>query len=214
MFAALPKAAAQPKNYTAWQKAFTTWLAGSQTLELQRHASSKLTAKAGESERDFAIRVQTAQREARDAELDALRRKFAEQRARLEERLRRAQQDVEKEQEQASQQKLQTVVSLGATVVGALFGRKALSTGTLGRATTAARGFGRAAKEADDVRRAQDNADEAKKALDDLDAEIGEETKAIQARYDADASNVDTIKVAPKRGQISVQCVALGWRAR
>jgi hypothetical protein len=213
-FAPLPKAAAQPKNYTAWQKVFTTWLAGSQTLQLQRHASSKLTAKPGESERDFAIRVQTAQRETRDAEVDELRKKFDTQRARLEDQLRRAQQSVAREQEQASQQKLQTVVSIGATVVGALFGRKALSTGTIGRATTAARGFGRAAKEADDVQRAQENVDDAKKKLDDLDAEIAEETKAIQARYDADAGKVDTVQLAPKRGQISVQCVALGWRAR
>jgi hypothetical protein len=213
-FGALPKAATQPKNYTAWQKVFTTWLAGSQTLELQRHASSKLTAKPGESERDFAIRVQTAQREARDAEVDDLRKKFESQRARLEDQLRRAQQTVDKEQEQASQQKLQTVVSLGATVVGALFGRKAFSAGTLGRATTAARGFGRASKEADDVHRAQENVDEAKKKLDDLDAQIADETKAIQARYDADAAKIDTVRLAPKRGQISVQCVALGWRAR
>jgi hypothetical protein len=212
-FAPLPKAAAQPKNYAAWQKTFITWLASSQTLELQRHSASKLTSKAGESERDFAIRVQTAQREARDAEVDALRKKYADKRAKLEEQLRRLQQTVEKEQEQASQQKLQTVVSIGATVVGALFGRKALSAGTIGRATTAARGFGRSAKEADDVRRAQDNAETLQKQLDDLDAEIADETKAIGARYDA-AATLDTVKIAPKRGQISVQCVALGWRAK
>jgi hypothetical protein len=213
-FAALPKAAALAKNYASWQKAFSTWLAASQTLELQRHSSSNLTARTGESERDFTIRVQTAQREARDAEVDAMRRKFAEQRARLEERLRRAQEGVDREQEQASQQKLQTVVSIGATVFGALMGRKALSASTLGRATTAARGLGRASKESDDVRRAQDTVEAAKQALDDLDAQIAEETKAIQARYEAEATSVDTVKLAPKRGQISVQCVALGWRAR
>lgn len=212
-FSPVPKAAAQPKNYAAWQKTFTTWLASSQMLELQRHASSKLTSKAGESERDFSIRVQTAQREARDAEVDALRKKYADKRSKLEDQLRRLQQTVEKEQEQASQQKLQTVVSIGATVMGALFGRKAITTGTIGRATTAARGFGRSAKEAEDVRRAQDNAETFKKQLDDMDAEIAEETKAIAARYDADTT-LETVKVAPKRGQISVQCVALGWRAR
>jgi hypothetical protein len=212
-FAALPKAAAQAKNYASWQKTFTTWLAGSQTLELRRHASSKLTSKTGESERDFAIRVQTAQREARDAEVDALRKKYADKRATLEARLRRLQQSVEKEQDQASQQKLQTVVSIGATVMGALFGRKTLSTGTLGRATTAVRGFGRSAKEAEDVRRAQDNVADAQKALDELDAEIADATKAIGARYDADTA-FETVKITPKRGQIAVQCVALGWRAR
>ena len=211
-FAPLPRAATQPKNYAAWQKTFTTWLVTSQTLELQRHASSKLTSKPGESERDFAIRVQTAQREARDAEVDALRKKYADKRARLEDQLRRSEQTVEKEEQQSSQQKIQTVVSIGATVMGALFGRKTFSAGTIGRATTAARGFSRSAKEAEDVRRAQENAGEAKKALDALDGEIAEETRGIAARYDADVA-LETVKIAPKRAQVSVQCVALGWRA-
>jgi hypothetical protein len=49
--------------------------------------------------------------------------------------------------------------------------------------------------------------------LDDLDAQIAEETAAIGARYDADASNITKVAVAPKRGQIAVQFVALGWIA-
>ena len=72
----------------------------------------------------------------------------------LAERLRRAEQAVDREQQQASDQKLQTAVSMGATVLGALFGRKAVSIGTLGRATTAARGVGRTMKEDSDVKRA------------------------------------------------------------
>jgi hypothetical protein len=62
------------------------------------------------------------------------------------------------------------------------------------------------------VQRAQENVETAKTALDDLDAKIAEETKAIAARFDADAANFETVRLAPKRGQITVQCVALGWR--
>jgi hypothetical protein len=210
-FEELPRAASLPKNYAAWQKAFSAWLAGAQTLELQRHAGLKLTAASGEGEREFRIRVQAAQREARDKEVDAVRRKFAEKRARAEAAWRRAEQSVQRETEQASQAKLQTAVSFGATVLGALLGRKAISTSTLGRATTAARGAGRAYKESEDVGRAQETVAAAKKALDDLDAQIAEETAGIAARYDADASNLDTVSLAPKRGQIIVQAIGLGW---
>jgi hypothetical protein len=212
-FDPLPKPATVPKNYAAWQKAFAAWVAGSQTLDLHRHAALKLTSNAGESERDFRIRVQGAQREARDAEVEDVRRRFAEKRARLEERVRRAGQGVVREQEQASQAKVQTAVSVGATVLGALFGRRAMSMSTLGRATTAVRGAGRASKEQEDVKRAQDDVDVAKKALDDLDATIAEETAAIAARYDADASNLEPVSICPKRGQVVVQIVALGWKA-
>jgi hypothetical protein len=212
-FEALPKAAAAAKSYAAWQKAFASWLTGSQTLELYRHAASKLTSTAGESERDFRIRVQTAQREARDAEVEDLRRRFAEKRARLEEKVRRSEQSVQREQEQATQAKVQSGVSLAATVFGALLGRKSLSASTLGRATTAARGLGRASKEQDDIKRAQENVDVSKQGLEELDAQIAEETAAIAARYEADASKLDRLSVPPKRGQVLVQFVALGWLA-
>jgi hypothetical protein len=210
-FDALPKPAATAKNYAIWQKAFSAWLAGAQKVELLRHAGLNLTARPGESERDFRIRVQGAQREARDADVDAVRRKFAEKRARLDAALRRAEQGVQRESEQASQAKLQTAVSFGATVLGALMGRKTLSATTLGRATTAARGAGRAYKESSDVDRAQQNVTAATQALDDLDAQIAAETAGIAARYDADAGSLETVALAPKRGQILVQTLALGW---
>src|SRR4029078_13137558 len=138
---------------------------------------------------------------------------FAEKRGRLEERVRRAEQGVQRESEQATQAKLQTAVSVGGTIFGALLGRKSLSASTLGRATTAARGMGRASKEQEDVKRAQENVDAARRALADLDAQIAEETAAIAARFDADASRLESASVAPKRGGILVQFVALGWRA-
>ena len=92
-------------------------------------------------------------------------------------------------------------------------GRKTFSASTLGRATTAVRGVGRASKERDDVKRAQENVDVAKTALEELDATIAEETAAIAARFDAAAGALETVSVAPKRGQVLVQAVALGWRA-
>jgi hypothetical protein len=209
----LPKAAASAKSYAAWQNAFTAWLAGAQKLDLLRHGGLKLTSTADESERDFRIRVQDAQREARDKAVDALRRKFVEKRARLEAALRRAEQGVQREADQASQAKVQTAVSFGATVLGAFFGRKTVSASTLGRATTAARGVGRAYKEGEDVTRAQTKVAEAQKDLDDLDAQIADETAGIAAKYDADAGNIETVSLAPKRGQILVHVVALGWKA-
>jgi hypothetical protein len=211
-FDRVPKAAASPKNYAAWQKAFQSWLASSQKLELRRHPGLKLTSTGDETEREFTIRVQTAQREARDAEVEKVRRKFAEKRARLEEKLWRAEQGVQRESEQASQAKLQSAVSVGATIFGALLGRKSLSTSTLGRATTAARGLGRASKESDDIKRAQDNVTVVKQQLEELDAQIAEETAGIAARYEADASNLESVSLAPKRGGILVQFVALGWK--
>ena len=74
--------------------------------------------------------------------------------AALDEKARRAEQAVVRESEQATQSQVQVAVSLGATILGALLGRKAVSTSTVGRATTTVRGAGRAMKERQDIDRA------------------------------------------------------------
>jgi hypothetical protein len=209
-FAALPAAAAQPKNYASWEKTFARWLAQHERLEILRHPELKIASQPDESERDFRIRLQVEARAARDAAVERVRRKFAGRQAVLNERLRRAEAAVGREQEQASQQKTQTAVSFGATVLGALLGRKAVSAGTLGRATTAARGVGRSMKEASDVKRAAETAEAIRKQIRELEEEVAAHASAIAGGFDGTAQ-LERVVVAPKRGQIEVRFVALGW---
>ena len=212
-FADLPAPATQPKNYPLWQKAFAQWLTQSQRIELLRHRPTKLTSAANESEREFRARVQDALREARDAEVDAMKKKFTTKREALAEKLRKAEGAVAREQQQASQQKTQTMFSVGAAAIGALLGRKVLSTGTVGRATTAARGMGRSMKEAEDVQRAGEVVKNLQEQLAAFDETVREETQRIADSYEA-TPELETITVAPKRGQVAVQFVALGWDPR
>ena len=67
--------------------------------------------------------------EARDEALDDLREKYTKRLTRLDEKIRRAEERVEREESQYSQQKMQTAISIGASLVGALFGRKIASFG-------------------------------------------------------------------------------------
>jgi Skp family chaperone for outer membrane proteins len=105
------------------------------------------------------------------------------------------------------------MLSMVAAGVGALFGRKAASIGTLGRATTAARGVGRSMKEADDVKRAQANVEEAREKLAAFDQTMSDELDEIRSKYDGHV-DLETVAIAPKRGQVHVRFVALGWEPR
>jgi len=203
-------AAGQAKKYGAWQKSFARWVAQNERIELLRHPGLGVAAKAGESERDFRIRLQHEGRAARDEAIDAVRRKYAPKQAVLAERLRRTEQTVEREQQQASDQKMQTAVSMGATLLGALFGRKTVSVGTLGRATTAARGVGRTIKEASDVKRASESVESVRAAVTALEGRLAEDIAAVTAKLDQDVE-LERIPLAPKRGQVEVQFVALAW---
>jgi len=207
----LPSAAAQPKQYPLWEKAFTRWLSQTQKVELLRHRESRLASLPDESERDFRVRVQGAMRQARDEAVEHVRRKYAPKQAALAERLRKADATVERETGQASQQKLQTVVSVGATLLGALLGRKTVSTGTLGRATTAARGMGRSMKESSDVERASESVEAIRTQGKQLDENLLLEIRALGAKFDAGDAAFERVTLLPKRGQVTVQFVALGW---
>ena len=205
-----PDAALKPRNYAGWEKDFSRHAAQTERIELFSNRELKLSSKAGESERDFSARVRHALREARDEAVEAIRKKYGARQAQIADQLRRAEAAVARESEQASQAKLQTGVSMGAAVLGAIFGRKAASIGTLGRATTAARGVGRSMKEAEDVKRASENVEAVKQKASALEEELAAETQAISGRYDA-APEIERLALSPKRGQVSIQFVALGW---
>jgi hypothetical protein len=210
-FDELPGAASKAKNYADWTKSFITWVSTAESLEIYRSPSLKLVSTAGESEGDFRARLQQAAREQRDADVTRLRQKFAPKAAALQERLRRAEQTVSKEEEQASAQKTQTAISFGTTVLGALFGRKTFSASTIGRATTAVRGVGRSSKEAQDVARAKDNVGSVQRQMEELDAALQAEIASLDATYHPATEPLGTISLKPKRTGVQVQLVALVW---
>ena len=207
----LPAAALDKKRYAAWTKDFGTWVTRAQPLTIYSVPSMKLVSKPGESERDFQARIQHAGRESRDASVEKLRERYAPKLARLQDKARKAEEAVGKEQQQASQQKLQTAVSIGATMLGALMGRRAVSLSTLGRATTAARGVGRSAKETEDVAKAQVRQQEAQAELAALEAELQSEVAALEGTAPGGVA-VEAIEIKPKRGGVDVRIVALAWK--
>jgi hypothetical protein len=210
-YAPLPTAALDARKYAAWTKTFGQWVLRAERLMLYSAPAMKLTSRAGENERDFRVRLAQAARESRDAEVQKLRDRYAPKVARLTQRIQTAEAGVSREQDQAAQQKTQTMVSFGATVIGALLGRKAVSASTLGRATTAVRGVGRSVKESQDVARAQEKLSAAQEVLTALENEINEEIAALRAVDPAGAA-VETIEIKPKRGGVDVRLVALAWK--
>lgn len=204
-FDAVPSAALQPKQYAGWERSFKRFVAQVEQVELLTDRELKLTSHVGESERDFRIRLRDAQHEARDAALEALRKKYGPKQIRLAEQIRRAEAAVERESAQASQAKLQTAVSVGATIFGALFGRRAL-----GRATTAARGMGRSMKEASDIGRAKEHVAAMREQQQALEAEVEREMQAVGDRF-AGERTLEKMTLRPRRGAVAVQFVALGW---
>ena len=210
-FASLPAAAADPKTYVRWAKMLKSHLYREHPLNLWRCREFKKISNPGEGEGDFRVRLRQLLHERRDLEIEKLRKRFAPKLTRIQERIRRAETRVAKEQSQYQQQKMQTAVSIGATVLGAIFGRKLTSVGNVGRATTAARGAGRTARERGDIARAQENVEVLRSQLVELEREFEESLEDARTDVDDTALEFEELAIRPKKADISIERVALVW---
>jgi len=208
IFATLPAGASSAKNYRLWTKSLKSRLYRSQALSVWKCPSLKETSGPGETERDFRARLSQVARENRDLAVEKLRKKYAPKLARLQDRIRRAEQKVDQQKTQYQSQKLQSVISIGATLLGAVLGRKS---STIGRATTAARGVGRAARERSDIGRAVDSLEMLQQKLAEMEGEFEGEVELLQESLDLESIELKELRISPRKSDIEVTDVALLW---
>jgi hypothetical protein len=214
-FAPLPALAQRPASYARWSKMLEARLFQSRPLALYECKALKTFSSPGEALGDFRARLRDRLRESRDLEVEKLRQKWAPKLAALQERHRRALERAEREKNQYEGQRLQAAVSLGASVLGALFGRKLASTANLGRAASAARGIGRAAREREDIGRAEESAASVAEQLQQMEAQFRSEADALRAQSgDVDQLEIAQLSIAPRKGDLSVDSLVLLWTPR
>jgi hypothetical protein len=210
-FGSLPAPACKPENYKVWSRDFADFLYRTAQMDLYRSIEFKITSNPGESESDFRIRISQRAREKRDGTMEALRSKYGPKISVVEDRIRRAQQRVEKEKGDVRQAGMQTAISLGATLLGAFMGRKAISAGTIGRASTTMRSGMRTAKERSDIAAASENLEVLQQQKADLEAEFNAEIQALEGSADPLKQTIETIAQRPKKTDITVRWIALVW---
>ena len=208
-FASLPPSAARPRSHAGWAKRLADHLCRTRALVLWRCPALKLTSRLGESEPDFRIRVAQAARERRDAEVEALRRRFGTRLARAQARVRAAEERLDRERDDAGQQKAQAAVSLGSAVLGAIFGRPA---GSIGRATTAARSAARTRRAGQDVQRAEEALTAAREELAALEREMEQELATVRDSSSGEAPALERVEVRPRKGDLEVEPLVLVWQ--
>lgn len=210
-FAALPQAAARKQSYATWNKRLASAMYRDERLTIFHAPDLKRWSRAGQEEGAFRAELVHAAREKRDLNLEKLRKRYAPKLARLQDRIARAEDAVSRERDQARHQKLQTVVSVGATVLGALFGRKVASAGTVGRASTAARSASRASREARDVARAEGRVEDLRADLDALQEEFDAACDPLRGSVDPKDLNVEAVAVRPRKSDLAIDGPRLAW---
>ncbi len=207
-FADLPTPASQAKNYKAWAKDFANWLYANQSFELLYCASQNATSSPGESERDFRIRMQQLAHERRDTDVESVRQRYATRVASVDEKIFKAQQALEKEKEQSRSTKIESVLSIGASVLGSILGNKRGLSGI----TQGARAIGRSMKEGSDVGRHEETLERLQEQKAELEQQMQGEFETIKQGADPITEEFERVQVKLKKTNINVRMVTLAWK--
>ncbi len=210
-YADCPAGADNTKAYASWGKDYKRWLRQNETVTLYRSKRFKLTSTPEETEGDFRARLQDAASEKRDAAIAKIRKRYATKTTTLENRLMRAEQTVAVQKEQSTKKKLDTAISFGTAILGAVLGRKKLSSSTASKVGTAIRTAGGARKDAADVERAKQTVEKVKTDLAALNEQLEKEVAGLDTAFDAQAEELDEIVVRAKSTDINVAITGLVW---
>ncbi len=210
-YRATPAGVARGQNYKAWEKTLEEHIHQNVVLTLQSCPSLKLTAQPTETEGDFKARVDLALRERRDVEVEKLRKKYAPKMTTLQDQVRRANEKIEREKAQYGQQKMSSVLSAGATLLGAFLGRRAMTAGNISKAASAMKSASRVGKEKEDVERAGEGLSVLQQRLTALEQEFEQETAGLQAQFDPSSAAIEKATVRPRKSDISIGAVGLAW---
>lgn len=209
-FEELPSGLMNQKNYSDYNKSFGTYLYQNQVYDVFVAPSLKIVSKGNETEGDLRSRIGIALREKRDQDIQKLRDRYQPKITSLMEKIKRAQDKLEVKQTQASQSKLETYVSAGATLLGAILGRGRITSTTVTQAGSTIRKAGRISKQTQDVEQSESSLTSLQQQLNDIDDELEREIEHVQSASPDDVK-IDTVALRPRKGDVTVDNIAVLW---
>jgi hypothetical protein len=211
-FAPLPPALAGPRGYATLATSLKSHLGRTSKLTAWSAPALAAVSRPGESQGDFRVRIAHRVKEWRDEQIEKVRDKQAAKLAAIADKVERARQKVEREKAEAKNQSMQTYVSIGTAVIGALLGRKKASATTIGRAATSMRSASRAARQQADVAHAEESLSTLEEKRMQLEEEIEQELDRIRFESSPESIRLEEIEIPAKKTDIAIDEVVLAWR--
>jgi hypothetical protein len=213
-FAPLPPALAGPRGYATLASSLKGWLGRSSRLVAWKAPIIDEVSRPDEREGDFRGRIAHRIRERRDLELERVRAREASKLASLADRIERARQKLERERAEAQNQSLQTYVSIGSAVLTSLFGRKKISSTTIGKAATSMRSASRSARQQADVAHAEESLATLEEKRRQLEDELEQELERIRLDSAPERITLERLEIPARKTGTTVEEVVLAWVPR
>lgn len=164
-----------------------------------------------EEEKDFQIRVKQEARRIRDEKMEDFQVKSQTKLKRLEEKVRKQEQAVEREMDQAKKSKVDTAVSFGSALIDGLLGRKILGRTTINKVASTARAANRSNQQNSDVSRAQASLETYQADFDAFQIEMEESLREIEDSYTDIEGKTVVDRLRPKKSDITIRTLCVLW---
>ena len=208
----LPGAAMKAKTYSSIESAFTDWVYSNHFIEVGYSPLLQVYSNPGEPVDQFKARVATTARELRDKAIEELRAKTGKTIKSLEDKMTKALDKMEAQKAQASSAKLQTVMQIGGSILGALLGRKSGlgAIGGLAKSTTIS-SASRAWKEGKEAASAEVELERLKAEYEEIQQQVEDETQKLKDQYDPTTLVIETQKITPVKKNIQPLATGILW---
>jgi hypothetical protein len=206
-FADLPVVATRAPTWPRWRGAAIMHVTNERPLRLWEVAELKLLGTPGETRDAFAARLALHLRERRDAEVDALVAKWQPKIDKARAKVEAAARKIEDATADRNAAVVTTGLDLGATVLGAMFGRRSALRGAASVATKARR----AQKRGTDAGRAASDHAEAVAVADQMEKDLEAALAQLRASWDPSHVTIGERAVSAKKTDVVVERFGLVW---
>lgn len=206
-FLELPASSLSKSRIRSIKSALKSRCYENEKIILGRADAYKLWSRVDEDRQEFEARVkEEAQKRAGEAEKKA-RATHDKKIEKIEVKLNRAKEKLAKERQQLAERKVDSNVSIGQSLLSAVFGRGTVA-GHARRAGSAVKKRQRVAKEEADVARAEDAIEKLETEL--LEAQDAADDAALESRIDS-LAEISEVEIRPKKTDIQITRLALLW---
>jgi DNA helicase HerA-like ATPase len=200
------------KELKSIEKDFSDYIYRNTKVTLYKNDRLKIISKQNESLIDFKIRLQDRLNEKIDDEVEKLQTKFKKDNDSIEAKLSRLEEKLEEEEHQATSTTTDTIIAIGASLLGAFFGKSVINKTNLGKVASSARGASKILKERNDVKYVENDISLLLEDAENLKHMLEDEIEKINTSNLSTNYEIEEIFIKPKRSDIYNTKLELLWK--
>ena len=173
--------------------------------------SLKLESVFGESKRDFIVRVEDTLKDLQELKLQKLQKRFETKFTRLNDKLKKLEIRLQKEENDVSSKTSDTIIDVGLAIFGAFFGSKTSSRTTMRRGASAFKKGKSVLKEKADVANIESLIEDTEIKLQELQNDFEIEVQRVEDLLEIENYEVNSFYIKPRRSDVRIKDIALLW---